>query len=62
MNLLTNALKFTHAGGSVKLGGSFDGTYVTVYVQDSGDGISAEDKPKLFKLFGKIKQKRGVNS
>lgn len=33
-----------------------------VYVQDDGDGIAAEDKPKLFKLFGKLKQKKGVNS
>ena len=32
-----------------------------VYVKDDGEGISEEDKPKLFKLFGKLKQKKGVN-
>lgn len=55
-------MKFTPRDGSIKLGGAFDGTYLTVYVKDTGDGISAEDKPKLFKLFGKLKQKKkGVN-
>jgi signal transduction histidine kinase len=29
--------------------------YIMVYVKDDGDGISQEDKPKLFKLFGKLK-------
>jgi signal transduction histidine kinase len=28
-----------------------------IYVQDEGEGISEEDKPKLFKLFGKLKSK-----
>jgi signal transduction histidine kinase len=35
--------------------------YVEIYVEDNGYGISKEDKKKLFKLFGKIKQKNGLN-
>jgi signal transduction histidine kinase len=62
LNLLTNALKFTNRHGQITLGGSFENDYITVYVKDTGDGIAAEDKPKLFKLFGKLKQKKGVNS
>ena len=28
--------------------------YLEVYVADNGKGIGAEDKEKLFKLFGKV--------
>lgn len=64
--MLTNALKFTSKGGTVELGGEiideqYD-KYVMVYVKDDGDGISTEDKPKLFKAFSKLKQKKGVNN
>ena len=59
LNLLTNALKFTRKGGNIELGGEIltenGEKFVMVYVQDDGDGIAAEDKPKLFKLFGKLK-------
>jgi signal transduction histidine kinase len=33
-----------------------------IYVEDDGEGIDAEDKPKLFKLFGKLKSAEGVNN
>lgn len=66
LNLLTNALKFTRKDGKIELGGEYqqvgDKNYLMVYVKDDGDGIAAEDKPKLFKLFGKLKQKKGINS
>lgn len=62
LNLLTNALKFTHKGGNIEVGGDYQQDYLTIYVKDDGDGISKEDKPKLFKLFGKLKQKNGINS
>jgi two-component system sensor histidine kinase/response regulator len=54
LNLLTNALKFTHKGGNIEIGGEYSDNFLMIYVQDDGDGISPEDKPKLFKLFGKL--------
>ena len=30
--------------------------FVQIYVQDNGHGIKKEDKPKLFKPFGKLRQ------
>ena len=62
LNLLTNALKFSRDGGKIQSGGSIirttrngkDLKYLEVYVADNGKGISAEDKEKLFKLFGKV--------
>jgi hypothetical protein len=32
--------------------------FVKVFVKDNGFGIKEQDKPKLFNLFGKIKQKK----
>lgn len=69
LNLLTNAMKFSKAGGKVQIGGKIltevKGEklfkYVQIFVQDSGYGISQEDKGKLFKLFGKLSQKNGLN-
>ena len=56
MNIQSNALKFTEAGGTVivyysvyKKNGN---SYVEVQIKDTGYGIKRKDKAKLFKLFG----------
>lgn len=43
------------------MGGEYLDECLMIYVQDDGDGINEEDKPKLFKLFGKLKQTERVN-
>lgn len=49
-NLLTNAIHFTPAAGSITIfSGSKDGL-VTLGVKDTGVGIAAEDLAKLFKV------------
>jgi PAS domain S-box-containing protein len=53
LNLLTNAFKFT-SGGSVELGVKQDNQNLTIYVKDSGIGISEEDIPLIFNRFQKI--------
>ncbi len=51
LNLLTNAVKYTPAGGNVRLQlGSTDGT-LTVTVADTGIGIAAGDLPHIFDRF-----------
>jgi len=57
INLLANALKFTFKGSitlSVTQGACEDELKFTIV--DTGTGIKDEDKPKLFKAFGKISQ------
>jgi signal transduction histidine kinase/CheY-like chemotaxis protein len=50
-NLLTNAIKFTDAGGEIKVKlGSVD-TRVEITVQDSGLGINPEFLPHIFDRF-----------
>lgn len=46
--LLSNALKFTAAGGTVDVSSMRDGDCVEITVADTGRGIKVEEIPKLF--------------
>jgi PAS domain S-box-containing protein len=50
-NLVSNAHKYTPAGGSIAVSASADDRFLTVEVADSGMGLSAEDLGKLFTKF-----------
>jgi signal transduction histidine kinase len=50
-NLLTNALKFSPAGGLVRVESRRSGQDAIVVVTDSGIGIPAEDLPHIFDRF-----------
>jgi two-component system, OmpR family, sensor histidine kinase BaeS len=50
-NLLTNALKFTPAGGSVTIGTRQDRQDAVLEVTDTGIGIPAGDLPRIFDRF-----------
>ncbi len=51
VNLLTNAVQYTPAGGQVVLAACAAGTALQLTVQDSGPGISAADQPYIFDRF-----------
>lgn len=59
VNLLTNAIKFTNAG-FVKIclnKTEYNGRPFFMFsIQDTGVGIQEKDIPKLFKLYGKLRQ------
>ena len=50
-NLMSNALKFTEAGGTVTLRLYQDEAYVYVQVQDTGCGMTPETGQNIFKKF-----------
>ena len=50
-NLLSNALKFTPAGGSVSISAEADDERATVTVQDTGAGIPTDELERIFERF-----------
>ena len=53
-NLLSNAIKFSPPGGRVGIDVRPEGGGVRVAVSDAGEGIAAEDLPKLFRKFTQV--------
>ena len=49
-NLLSNALRYTSAGGTVRVE-VLSGDCLTISVQDDGEGIASEHLPHLFERF-----------
>ena len=56
-NLVTNALKFTQPGGSVRIYGETVNSEVHIHVEDNGQGISSDDLKKIFTTFTKLSAK-----
>lgn len=51
LNLLDNAIRYTPAGGKVRVSLAQDGSDCEIIVADSGTGISAEAQPQIFERF-----------
>jgi signal transduction histidine kinase/ActR/RegA family two-component response regulator len=51
LNLMTNAVKFTDEGGSVVVRATRSGAEVHITVTDTGRGIPAEDRERIFESF-----------
>jgi signal transduction histidine kinase/CHASE3 domain sensor protein/DNA-binding response OmpR family regulator len=51
VNLISNGIKYTPAGGTVTLSVEYEGDFVTTCVSDTGIGINREDQSKLFQKF-----------
>jgi signal transduction histidine kinase len=58
VNLLHNAVKFTPAGGTIAVRLHREGANAIVSVTDSGIGISAEDRERVFERFFKADRAR----
>lgn len=59
-NLVTNALKFTGAGGRVTVRAREDTNAVLVEVEDTGQGIAPENLEKVFDKFVQVKRTTDV--
>jgi CheY-like chemotaxis protein len=53
-NLLTNAAKYTDAGGSISLTGNIDNGILALSIKDSGIGIAAESLKGIFVMFSQV--------
>lgn len=54
-NLISNALKFTSAGG-IEIGALLKYPYIEFYVHDTGEGIADEEKEMIFERFMQSKR------
>jgi two-component system OmpR family sensor kinase len=50
-NILDNAVKFSPAGGEVKVSLSIDGAEALILVTDHGPGVAPDEAPRLFDRF-----------
>lgn len=57
-NLVENALKFTPAGGSVRIYGTANGRTASFVIEDSGIGVAAEHIPFVFDRFYRVDSSR----
>jgi two-component system, OmpR family, sensor histidine kinase CiaH len=52
--LMDNACRYAGPGGQVRIGVRAQGNRVSLTVEDSGPGIPAEDRPRLFDRFHRV--------
>ncbi len=56
-NLISNAFKYTPAGGTIKFSLSESGSSIRIAVSDTGTGISEEEGSRLFDKFYQVSDK-----
>jgi signal transduction histidine kinase len=54
LNLLSNAAKFTPAGGRITLSAALNGQGMAIRVADTGIGIAPEDRERVFEPFTQV--------
>jgi signal transduction histidine kinase len=59
LNVLTNAVSYTPPDGDIRLRAEADRAALTIRVQDSGEGIAADDLPRIFSLFTRAGARHG---
>jgi signal transduction histidine kinase/PAS domain-containing protein len=59
-NLISNAIKFTASGGTVRVSARVAGEHLQISVADTGVGIAPEHLPRLFREFEQLPQRAGV--
>jgi signal transduction histidine kinase len=57
-NLITNALRYTPIGGKITLSARSSGDTLEICVQDTGEGIAADELPHIFNRFHRGDQSR----
>jgi signal transduction histidine kinase len=54
LNLLTNAIKYTHENGNVSVEARSQDGFVEIWVTDTGIGIGREDIDRIFQRFTQV--------
>ncbi len=62
MNVMSNAIKYTPAGGQIHISAGRAGERVWMEVADNGIGIPKEDRPRIFERFYRVDKARSRES
>ena len=62
MNMVSNAIKYTHDNGTIEIRAGSGGGKVWAKVRDNGIGIPAEDVPRVFERFYRVEKARSRES
>lgn len=54
INLISNAIKYNHPNGMVKIAAEIIGTHLKISVHDNGNGIPEDKQQDLFKPFNRL--------
>lgn len=54
LNVVSNAIKYTPAGGTIRVSSDIESGMAAIRITDSGMGIPREDLPKLFDKFYRV--------
>ena len=60
-NLLDNAIKFTNEGGNIHIRLSRENGRVYVSIRNTGEGIPADEMPRIFERFYKSDRSRSID-
>ena len=58
VNLLENSLKFTPAGGEIRIGAEAEDEQVQIVFKDTGIGVAPQHLPHIFERFYKVNRSR----
>lgn len=62
LNLVSNAIKYNRANGSVIVTGNYTESELSIAIQDTGVGIPEESIPHLFEKFYRVREHEGKAS
>jgi two-component system, OmpR family, sensor histidine kinase BaeS len=62
LNILENSLRYTDAGGELRIGAQVGSGFLTIEFQDSEPGVCAQDRERLFERFYRVEGSRNRES